>query len=253
MPRFESWFARHPEVKRVVLLSDPGSHSMTTLSRMLSNYSATAVFLEIHKTLNPYTALARSRYLENPRVTVRQASLARQLWRHANYALKARDTGTLGWGGQLSGAQESYDPLWAECRQQLGRKADAPRWHLFPVASGNMVDAFLSFCDRTGWPHQKVWGLMTGPAVSRTWLKWKYRNESRIRLTTTRPLPYTRYLAEAEVFLSKTGVTLDPLHSIYCALALRQKALPYEMEESLHGGIVFWITCPLVENLRTWA
>jgi len=236
--------------RRLVTLSDPGAHSFEVLRRFLHEHGQEAgidrlLFLERPRVISPYQMRIRQRYLEDPRVEVRTGPLLLQLLRLVLLRLFARLTGdrVLGIGGHVEQEPNPHTEVFRACVEQLD--ADGYRGevlHVFPIASGQMADGFLRYLRAHPQRRHRLLGLVTAPTLVRPWLWLKYWRRPEIELLPVRPVDYPAYLRNARDFHARSGVWLDPQHSIHLADFL------HSTTETRAPTIVLWVTCPLIDG-----
>jgi hypothetical protein len=115
---------------------------------------------------------------------------------------------------------------------------EGPVVHLFPVASGNMLEGFPQRNARSAQLDHSFIGVTTGYRFSIPLLNIKYRGSREV--TFIRPIHHTmkQYRKRAARFHRHTGVWLDPIHTIHLYDVLETGPFPE------HSTIVVWITCP---------
>ncbi len=239
IPRFTAWLDQHPQATRFALLSDPGSHSFVSLARLLKGRNLSATFFERDVPLNPYTQANRAFYLDNPAIQVRSlkkpsAGLA------VLSTLFEKHTVWFGPGGHVKGYGHVYDNFWHKAEEHLQALGLPNATHLLAVASADTLESFLTYHQQAGnAPH--VAGVLTGHPRLRGWLTRRFKAHRRVQLFLPRHLTWEEYQQAAHQFWQKSGVWLDPLHTIQLSELLPR--LP-----PTTSAAVLWVSCPNFSN-----
>ncbi len=236
--RFHPIFNSGAKPKGVIALSDPGSHTFLVVAKYLEDHQQ-AVFFERNIPLTTYTKENREKYLNHANITVIRQPFWKLwfLWLRHKHILSSKDLYALGVGGQTNELFPSAEALW-ECERQLELLENKGAvQHLFPIASGQMLEGFLWHQQSSEW-NPGFHGVMTGPLVSRLLLKRKYKNQETVHLWKKRKIT-GETIQQAESFFHSTGVWLDPLHTIYLLNVLSEVS-----KHPANKTIVFWITSP---------
>jgi hypothetical protein len=259
--RFQAFFEKHKDAKKVATLSDPGAHTFQILKHFLKENikedirdetedqgqlgAEQLIFLERDTPLTPYAEIIREHYRYHPDIRVSQASSFIQLLKYTfyKYASFGR-VKTVGIGGNVKISPNPFEQAMEECLEQLQRAGvEGDVVHLFPISSGNMADGFLHYVHRKGVGHHSFIGITTGDRLSIPWLKLKYVKEKKIKLIKPASYSYKGYCQKALAFHQKTSVWLDPIHTIHLTDALEKHSFPQD------STIVLWITCPFIKKL----
>ncbi len=248
--RYDSLFTRIGRVRRLVALSEPGAHSLRALVHYLvgpddRQGAESLLLLETRRPLTPYARRLQAQYLDRAGVEVQRGPLWLQLLRLSWYRLVGRFSGTrtVGVGGHVSLRPGVFGEVLSGCRQQLDEAGlNGPAVHVFPIASGQMASGFLDRLHSTR-SDDRLAAVTTGPGISRLWLRLRHAFSRRMTLHPARPFDDAGYRALATRFHTRTGVWLDPRHTIQLAALLEDARLPAEATP------VLWITCPRVDGL----
>ncbi|MBB6734061.1 hypothetical protein [Cohnella zeiphila] len=247
--RFQAFFDRYGSVDRLVAMSDPGSHTFRILLQFLQENEGKGAkelhFLERAAVTTPYADQGRKLYLNHPRVTVRQAPALIQLAKYLAYRwLPFRGVRTIGIGGWVSLSPNPFETAFSECIQQLQEyNVEGPIVHLFPIASGNMLDGFLHRKARSAPMDHSFIGVTTGHRLSAPLLRMKYGRYREVAFIRPFRLSMEQYRNRAVRFHRHTGVWLDPIHTIHLYDVLESRRLPKD------AAIVVWITCPYLDSI----
>lgn len=236
--RLLRWKERHPDLQRVAVLSDRGSHTFYCLSHMAKHFNAITLY-ERACEATPYRECLREVYQSTPGVQVIEGSLP-LLW------LRSQQEGErlLGIGGALPACANAYGAPMEECLDQLASegKGHLPTWHVFPIASGTMADGFLQVLRERGVRNHQLCGVLTGHLLSKPWLHWRYRMQSNVSLWRTAPLSWSHYHALASQVYESSGLWVDPHHGIYCWSILPELCASLALVRD--SVLVYWVTSP---------
>lgn len=231
--RLLHWRESHPTCRELTVLSDYGSHTFYTLSRMASAFDA-LIFYERRCATTPYRDAMHQAYSYAPGISIVQGSLG-ELWLRSQADRRPR----LGIGGNMPSAAVAYREPMRDCVQQLHHQGvvGVPIVHIFPIASGTMADGFLqelAVCaPATG--HSLI-GVLTGHPLARPWLRLRYARQPLMRLLPSDPQNVGQVAGQRAV----GGAHLDPNHGLYAWHALL-RLLPKLRKDSV---AVFWVTSP---------
>lgn len=240
MRRLRAWLGMNSNAHTIIAMSDPGAHTFEVLQSFLdeSRYRVHVkrlLFLETMRQTNPYSAAIHTRFMGDKRIHVltgpawTQAILLELLGLIPGFA-------SLGIGGHVRLSPNPFSAALQETHGQVEMEGFTGKlMHIFPIASGTMLDGFLASRDPDG--KDSFIGVMTGHPVTRRLLSRKYRNDKSVTLVASQPITWSRYIKKGHEFHAETGVWLDPVHSIHLLKAL---------ENQCADGIVLWITCPLI-------
>ncbi len=244
--RLEAWFGRHPNAHTVVAMSDPGAHTFKVVQAFRNTAAYTnrirrVVFLETLRKTNPYSQSIRNEYLADTHVNVFSGPAVLQI-----PVLKLLGffpgVAALGVGGHVQVSPNPFAVALREVNGYLSEKNPKTErtTHLFPIASGTMLDGFLE--ENANMDRNRFVGVMTGNPLTNRLLTGRYRRNLPVVLKPARHVSWSEYREKARWFHANTGVWLDPVHTIHL--------LDYLEEESREADrcIVFWITCPLIDH-----
>jgi hypothetical protein len=243
--RFRAWLDIHRKAHTVVAMSDPGAHTFQVLQSFLdqpryNNRIKRLLFLETLRPTNPYSESIRTGYLGDKRIKV----LAHPAWMQT-ILLQLSGTvpgvASLGIGGSVRLSPNPFSAALEEAQGQVAQEGfDGRLLHIFPIASGTMLDGFLAS------PRQKssdsFIGVMTGHPITRRLLSRKYSSEKSVSLVAPEPIIWNNYIEKARAFHAQTGVWLDPVHTIHLLNAIER------FSNQSADGIVLWITCPRIAD-----
>lgn len=236
--RFHPIFNSGTKPQKVIALSDPGSHTFLVAAKYLEDHQQ-AVFFERNIPLTAYAKENRKRYLTYPNITVIRQPFWKLwfLWLWHKHLLSSKNLCALGVGGQTNDEFPSAEAL-RECERQLEQlHINGTVQHLFPIASGQMLDGFLWHQQFSEW-NPNFHGVMTGPLVSQIMLKRKYKKRKTVHLWQKRKKTDVT-IQQAKSFYNSTGVWLDPLHTIYLLNVLSEIS-----KHPTNKPIIFWVTSP---------
>jgi hypothetical protein len=245
--RFQAFFEQHGLLDRVVAMSDPGSHTFQILLHFLRQHDGKGAkqlhFLERAASTSTYSDQVRKLYVDHPQVTFSHAPAFIQLIKFLAYKWFS-GVQTIGIGGRVQLSPNPFEMAFDECIRQLQEyNIEGPVIHLFPIASGNMLDGFLQRNARSAQMDHSFIGVTTGYRFSIPWLKFKYRRYREV--TFVRPIHHTmkQYRKRAARFHQHTGVWLDPIHTLHLCDVLETH--PFQEQST----IVVWITCPYIDSI----
>ncbi len=239
IPRFSAWLDQHPYAKRLALLSDPGSHSFVSLARLLKDRNLSATFFERKVPLNPYTQANRNCYLDNPAIQVRSLrNAATGMVLLSTFFDK--QTVWLGPGGYVKGYGQVYETFWHQAELHLKALGLNQATHLLAVASANTLDSLLTYYLNAG-TQPSVAGVLTGTPHLRGWLRRRFKAVRSVQFFVPQQLTWDQYQQASQLFWKKSGVWLDPLHTIQLSELLPR--LP-----PTTSAAVLWVTCPNFSN-----
>ena len=235
----------------VAAFSNVGSHTFAVLAKMLEAnvYGLNRLLLwERAQPRTPYTEKIRSQYENQSGVSVvcGPSLILTIRWLLARWSPWSTCK-TMGIGGAVTTRTSAYHDAIIECDHQLcdmglqGKR----RWHLFPVASGNMADAFLRVFQEKQWTHHRVLGVQTGPWIARYRNRWRYSRSEQIVLQPAGQISWSQYVSESAHFFQQTEIGLDPVHMIHVARLL--KNLPKCVDAN--DVVIVWVTCPCIRRL----
>jgi hypothetical protein len=153
----------------------------------------------------------------------------------------------MGIGGSVCTKGQPYRIAFEECIKQLAEfgKAESHVWHLFPIVSGRMADSFLRVIREQRLTHHCVIGVLTADVSSlRLFVRLKYLRKRHIRLVERPRMSFPEYRSAAGKFFERTGVCVDPNHTVYAVRVLDDLPAFVRPEDR----IVFWITCPFIHE-----
>lgn len=242
--RFQAFFNQNPHLKKVVALSNPGSHTFKVLTAMLDDLEPLDfIFLEREMSLSPYERKNREAYINHPQIHVSQAPFWKQWLKWLYYkTISSAHTGVIGVGGFTSVRPNPFQQALKECDQQLrDNGVSGSILHLLPNASGQMLDGLLAESINSDYEHTFL-GVMTGDAMTQPYLRVKYLSYKQVKLLKPRTCSHEKYTILANWFHRQTGVWLDPIHCVHSADVLHRETT---MFPSATNTIV-WVTCPLL-------
>jgi hypothetical protein len=239
--RFHAFFQRYPNLKRMVTLSDRGSHTF-----LISHYFQTNkhhfLFLERKRPKNEYSDRNKQCYKSNENTTVISKSFWKLLLLYGYYRFLCFDprVKTIGIGGKVSEKLNPSANALEECMQQLEEMNEKGTIiHLFPIASGQMADGFLRV--RHARTRHHLFGVMTGDKATLLSLRYKFRkNKEQLTLIRKKNLTPEILDEKAISFYQATGIWVDPIHTVHLLPALEKITLTDKSSK-----VVLWITCPL--------
>lgn len=243
--RFIQWLDEHPQTKEVHLASDEGSHSFLIMNNILNNaryQHIKGIFWEKkNSTFIKYRENNRRVYSKNKNITIKKFTLQFFInWlRSANHQLYSL-------GGRVVTKQNPYEKTMEDCITQLHPFIilNQPIWHLIPLASGTMADAFISYFSQHQLHQHKVIGLLTGNKSFKNILKLKYMFSNKIHLLETQMPLWNHYVTLAKQVESTHQLLLDPIHT--CHLWKFLQTMPNWI--SNQDLIVVWLTQPLING-----
>jgi hypothetical protein len=206
------------------------------------------LFWESNRPATPYVDQVRRRYVGQPGIAIVSGSvpalLARMGW--TKWFGRGK-VAVLGIGGAVSPRSQPYRVALDECVRQLGehRRPDGRIWHMLPAGSGTMLAGLAQAIHEAGYRDHRLIGVLTGPPISRRMLRWKYRGQRNVVLVLRQRMDWAEYLAAAMHFHERSGVWLDPTHTIYVAQTLAH--LPAKVGPQ--DVVICWVTCPRISPL----
>ncbi len=243
--RFHAWLSNKEGAHTIAAMSDPGAHTFQVLQSFLdhpkySNRIRRLLFLETLRTTNPYTQSIREAYLGDKRIKVISGSALLQVIL-LKFLAFIPGVNSMGIGGHLRLSPNPFSTALQEAQQQVVMRGfTGRRTHVFPIASGTMLDGFLTAQNEKN--NDSFIGVMTGHPISRNYLIKKYSSDKSVMLIPYQPLIWNQYIKKAIEFQEQTGVWLDPVHTIHLLNALEH------IQNKFSAGIVMWITCPLIKD-----
>lgn len=243
--RFIQWLDENPYTKEVHIASDKGSHSFLIMNYILKNscyQHIKGIFWEKeNSTFIKYRENNRQIYLGNANITTRKFSIQFYL----NWFFSSNDH-LYSLGGKVNTQKNAYEKAMNECIHQLNalKQTNHTIWHLLPLASGTMSDAFLSYFRQHKSNQHKLIGLLTGDKIYRKFLKTKYLLTQNIYLLETETLTWNHYVTLAQQVKENHQIVLDPIHTCHLWNFLRN--IPDWI--SSKDLIVVWLTQPFIKG-----
>lgn len=242
--RFRAWLDTNSRAHTIAAMSDPGAHTFRVLQSLLDhpryrNRIRRLVFLETLRPTNFYSRSIRAKYLCDKRIHVMRTSVWLQTMLLKVLGLLP-GVASLGIGGHVRLSPNPFSEALEETNRQLATDQVSGTFiHVFPIASGTMLDGFLSSRHRES--RNSFVGIMTGHPITRHLLASKYSYNESVTLVPSRPLGWSDYTEKAQRFHAQTGVWLDPVHTIHMLDVL-------ERFSTSADGVVLWITCPFIDS-----
>lgn len=242
IPRFRELLRDKPNPQRVVVISNRGSHTFYTLSNLFNNTKL--IFLELPGRKDPYSMNLYRLYRTKSNVNLIKGNFLFLLIIELFYKLLfGRGTLFIGIGGHIKNPDKVYENNFLQALESC--KKNSKVCHIFPIASGNMLDSFIYTVNKHNIKNQYFIGVTTGSPLSIPLLKCKYRKYNNIELKRPNRYDYMDYVNKADEFNKKYSVILDPIHSIHILDALDSKTIRE------YSQIILWITNPYIEKIIT--
>lgn len=245
--RFLTWLdERGGGPRSAAAFSDAGSHTFAVLTRMLEAGTCgieRLLFWERARPNTPYVERVRRMYAKHPRIeVVRGPTWLLTLKRLFCKTFRRSNWNVMGIGGAVTTHTLVYEPVLNELVRQLDAAGFAGRrvWHLLPIASGNTAEGLRRVWRERGWTNHRMLGVLTGPRFTRWFVRRRFNRSDDVTLVSAPAVSYDDYVAEAETFLRRTGIRLDPVHTIHTARLLRNLP-PCVTPDDV---VVYWVTCP---------
>lgn len=248
--RFLCWLDENKDAKEIHIASDVGSHSFLVLSQILQDLRykhLVATFWERENSnFSPYRTQIRKNYLNNNKIRIQSYHFLFFYKWLLNYVSRNK-TVLFTLGGSVFLKNNAYQKTLSECISQLKQFEITHQriWHLLPIASGTMSDAFLAFFEENKLYNHKIIGLLTGDKLLRPYLILKYFFNKHIHLLETQSISWEKYIGLTHHFYEQNEILLDPIHTSHLALFL-QKIPKWINQEDV---VVVWLTQPYISTL----
>ena len=234
IPRFHMYLNNLKNNKQVQVISNPGSHTFYSLTKLIEDYNIDKLFfLERKMKINQYNSKIQEIYKNNSKVNISTNYLP-FLYIQYLYNKYIKKINSIGIGGHVSIIGNPYENIFTDVNNIINNNKAI---HILPVASGNMLDCFLKSINKSNSKNHNFYGIMTGAIASRFFLKKKYSQNKFVKLFTPANIPYKSYIKENSEFKKLTNINLDPNHTIQVINLLGKI-------ESNSSQIVLWITKP---------
>lgn len=236
--RFRVFLDNRKDARRIIAISDPGSHTFYVLSKLRSSYPHVTewIFLERKSPMTAYQQENRRQYLNKSNISVITASFLAQFMRKEMYRMRnTPGTYILGIGGTTKDENNMAEKAFHECESQLSGAGYHTVNHVLPAASGQMLQGLYQGAKRSPSRHTFT-AVFTGAGILRYRLQWKWRKIQDISIL--HPASSRAEIQKTmDDFYVETAIQLDPIHTgraVHSWLQIRYRNIP----------TVLWITNP---------